>query len=141
MNEQKKKNIRLVIMIIIVMALNITLMQFAYLIGIMDNNIVELVTFISIGIAIFVLGLLAKTWWIDIGAGIPIKDERSKRVMEKAAASSFLFMIYFLLSLGVYDYMDGIEIIPRHTSAAGILGGAAFLFIMWGYYNWRGVDA
>jgi len=141
MNQQKKDKARLGAMMAISLAVIVTALLYAFSAGIMDNPMVAVVTLITVGIAVFILVLAAKALIVDIKAGIPIKDERSKRVMEKAAASTFLFMIYFLLALGWYSDMDGVDIIPRHISSAGILGGTVFLFIMWAYYNWRGVDA
>ena len=140
MNQQKLDKIRVGIMVGISLAVIVTAILFAIFAGIMEDPMVAIVTLILMGTAAAVLIVAVKAILYDIKRGLPLKDERSKRIMEKSAASTFIFMIYFLLALGWYSDMDGVEIIPRHISAAAIVAGSVFLFAMYGFYSWRGVD-
>ena len=80
-------------------------------------------------------------WKKDIKAGIPLHDERTKRIIERASARAFIFMIYWLLAIGWFadSLLEGI--IPRHATTLGLVGGIVFFMGAWAYYNWRGVSA
>ena len=140
MNRQKKDKIRAGIMVVISMAVIATAALFAIFAGIMEDPMVAIVTLILVGTAAAILIIALKAMIVDINKGIPLRDERTQRIMEKSAASTFIFMIYFLLALGWYSDMDDVEILPRHISATAIVAGSVFLFAMFGFYSWRGVD-
>jgi len=71
----------------------------------------------------------------DLKKGFPLKDERSKKVMQKAMARAFLVSIYLLLAIGflsesVITFRD----VSQATGAA--IGCMALLFAgFWLYYN------
>ncbi len=71
----------------------------------------------------------------DLKKGFPLKDERSKRVMEKAMSMAFLVSIYMLLAIGFLS--DSIIKFRDVSQATGIaVGGMALLFLFfWIYYN------
>jgi len=100
-----------------------------------DNMPLMIVTFIIMLISIGAL-MMTLRQVRDVKDGLPMEDERSKKVMQKAMSTSFLLMIYLLLAVGFVT--DRVDIEPRHVSSIGILGGAVFFFVSWFYYNWRG---
>lgn len=71
----------------------------------------------------------------DLKEGYPLKDERSRKVLEKASSTSFYVTLYFLLAIGflsedIIKFRD----VSQATSVA--VGGMAILFlIFWIYYN------
>jgi len=71
----------------------------------------------------------------DLKKGFPLKDERSKRVMEKAMSMAFLVSIYMLLAIGFLS--DSIIKFRDVSQATGVsIGIMAILFlIFWVYYN------
>ena len=67
--------------------------------------------------------------------GLPVEDERSKKVMNVACAKAYLISIWFLLIL---SWMSD-EIIQfrdvQQALGGGILGMAVILGLCWVYYN------
>jgi len=73
----------------------------------------------------------------DMKGGFPLKDERSKKVMQKAMSMSFLVSLYLLLAIGfLSEDMLKFRDVSQATGLA--VGGMALLFlIFWIYYNRR----
>jgi uncharacterized membrane protein len=71
----------------------------------------------------------------DLKEGYPLKDERSKRVLEKASSLAFYVSLYLLLAIGYFsDDLISFRDVSQATSVA--VGGMALLFlIFWIYYN------
>ena len=71
----------------------------------------------------------------DLKGGYPLKDERSKRVIEKASSLAFYVSLYLLLAIGYFsDSALKFRDVSQATSVA--VGGMALLFlIFWIYYN------
>ncbi|MBU0527772.1 DUF2178 domain-containing protein [Candidatus Micrarchaeota archaeon] len=71
----------------------------------------------------------------DLKKGFPLQDERSKRVMEKAATKAFYASLYLLLILGfLSDELIQFRDVSQATSVA--VGGMAILWVVfWVYYN------
>jgi len=71
----------------------------------------------------------------DLKAGLPIKDERSQKVIQKAMSMSFLVSLYLLLAVGFLS--DDIIKFRDVSQATGIsVGLMALLFLgFWIYYN------
>lgn len=71
----------------------------------------------------------------DMKKGFPLQDERSKRVMEKAATKAFYVSLYLLLALGfLSDEIIEFRDVSQATSVA--VGGMALIWIIfWAYYN------
>ncbi|OGJ22161.1 hypothetical protein A3K73_04130 [Candidatus Pacearchaeota archaeon RBG_13_36_9] len=71
----------------------------------------------------------------DLKEGYPLKDERSKRVIEKASSTAFYVSLYLLLAIGYFSD----DLIPFRdvSQATGVgVGGMALLFlIFWLYYH------
>lgn len=89
---------------------------------------------IAITIIVFALFLLIKGNR-DVKEGYPLKDERSKRVLEKASSMAFYITLYLLLAIGfLSDSTIKFRDVSQATSVA--VGGMTLLFlILWIYYN------
>jgi len=71
----------------------------------------------------------------DLKEGYPIKDERSRRVIEKASSTAFYVSLYLFLAIGYFS--EGLIKFRDVSQATGVgVGGMALLFlIFWIYYN------
>ncbi len=67
--------------------------------------------------------------------GFPLQDERSRRVMEKAASKAFYVSLYLLLAIGfLSDEMIQFRDVSQATGVA--VGMMALIWvILWAYYN------
>ncbi len=74
----------------------------------------------------------------DLKKGLPIKDERSQRVMERAMSKAFLVSLYVLLGIGFISDKIPFRDISQVTGVT--VGIMALLFAgFWMYYNGREV--
>jgi len=71
----------------------------------------------------------------DLKEGYPLKDERNKKVLEKASSLAFYVTLYMLLAIGfLSDDIIKFRDVSQATSVA--IGGMAILFAaFWAYYN------
>jgi uncharacterized membrane protein len=71
----------------------------------------------------------------DLKSGLPIQDERSQKVMQKATSMAFLVSLYMLLAVGfLSDKIIKFRDVSQATSIS--VGIMALLFlIFWIYYN------
>jgi len=71
----------------------------------------------------------------DLREGYPLKDERSRKVMEKASSLTFYVSLYLLLLIGfLSDELIPFRDVSQATSVT--VGCMALLFlIFWAYYN------
>jgi len=80
----------------------------------------------------------------DVSKGMPLEDERSKKVMNKAAAMSFFTTLYWLLALSLFQpffakLLFKAEYLDAEQTVGGAIFGMAILFAMyWFYYNRKG---
>ncbi|HJX06344.1 MAG TPA: DUF2178 domain-containing protein [Candidatus Nanoarchaeia archaeon] len=84
---------------------------------------------------IIFFGLFALRRYKDAEKGMPFEDERSRRVMEKAAAKSFFVSLYLLLAIGWLSEGTIIfrDVSQASSAAIGIM--AVLFFAFWVYYN------
>ena len=88
---------------------------------------------IAITILVFALFVFVKGNR-DLKEGFPIKDERSRRVIEKASSLAFYVSLYLLLAIGFFSESIPFRDVSQATGVA--VGGMALLFlIFWIYYN------
>lgn len=68
----------------------------------------------------------------DLKAGIPYRDERGRKVIEKASSISFILSIYLLLAIGFFE-----KFFRDVSQATGLaIGVMAIIFaVSWVYYN------
>ncbi len=80
----------------------------------------------------------------DVKEGMPMEDERSKKVITQAAAKSFYFSLYWLLAISWFEpffaraLFGGEKLDAGQTVGGGIAGMAIFFFIFWFYYDKKG---
>lgn len=104
--------------------------------SIMRGDIVGGVLGVFIAIIIIVFAILVFVRGNrDLKGGFPLKDERSRRVLEKASSKAFYVSLYLLLAIGfLSDEMIQFRDVIQATSLA--VGGMAILFLVfWTYYN------
>ncbi|MFH1787554.1 MAG: DUF2178 domain-containing protein [archaeon] len=90
-----------------------------------------LISITILGFAIFVFRRGNR----DLKQGYPIKDERNKKVIDKASSRAFYVSLYLLLGIGFLS--EDLILFRDVSQAMGItIGGMALLFlIFWIYYN------
>lgn len=80
----------------------------------------------------------------DVKQGMPLEDERSKKVMTQAAAKAFFVSLYWLL---VISWLEGFfarklfgteQLDAGQTVSVGIVGMAVFIAAFWFYYSRKG---
>jgi len=139
----KKDIFRLFIMAVITITLLYTILLFFLPIPVEDLNIGEIFTIAIPLVLVVFMAFFVGRRYKDIKAGMPLEDERSKKVMTKTAAMSFYTTLYWLLFIsllkGPIARMLGLEYLDAgQTTAVAILGMAVFFFGFWFYYNKKG---
>lgn len=93
---------------------------------------------IIVGIASLILSR-----YKDVKKGIPLEDERSKKVMDMASSRAFYISMYWLLFISFFeDFFAGIAGLEKldasQTVGGGIMGMAVAFIIFWIYYDRKG---
>ncbi|MBW2975800.1 hypothetical protein KY366_08845 [Candidatus Woesearchaeota archaeon] len=114
-----------------------TLLLFAVMYGIKQDNILGalLMVIIALTIAVFFVAYTVRELK-SVKKGLPVEDERSRKVMNLAFAKAYLISIWYLLILSWLA--DSSLIRFRDASQAlgmGILGMAILFGLCWLYYN------
>jgi uncharacterized membrane protein len=88
-------------------------------------------------IALIILGFAILTYKRgnrDLKQGLPLKDERSERVLEKASSRTFYVSLYVLLAIGLMSDVVQFRDISQATNVA--VGCMALVFsAFWIYYE------
>ena len=71
--------------------------------------------------------------------GEPVEDELSKKIMQKAAATSYYLSLYWWLVLSYLS--DDSEMETGSMIGTGILGMAILLALSWIYFRMKGVKS
>ena len=134
-NARKTEVIRLIAIALISLIVIATGVLFSY--GSFSNGDVGggiLGIIIAVIILIFAI-IVYKRGNRDLKKGQPLKDERSKRVIEKASSLSFYITLYILLAIGfLSENIINFRDISQATSIG--VGLMALLFLLsWVYYN------
>jgi uncharacterized membrane protein len=70
----------------------------------------------------------------DMRKGFPLRDERSRKVLEMASSKAFYATLYLLLGIGLLSDVIPFRDVSQATGAA--VGFMAILFaVFWVYYN------
>lgn len=136
----KKDKLRLFIMAVITITLLYIIFLFFFSFPVEDLNIGEILTIVIPLVLIVFMSFFVRRRYMDIKAGMPLEDERSKKIMNKTAAMSFYATFYWLLLIswlkGPIARMLGLEYLDAgQTTAVAILGMAVVFFGFWLYYN------
>jgi len=138
-NPRKNEKIRLTAILIIGLIVIATGALFSYS-SFKNNNAGGGILGLIIAIIILTFAIIVyKRGNSDLKNGLPIQDERSKKVMQKAMSMAFLVSLYMLLAIGFLS--DDLIKFRDVSQATGIaVGGMALLFLFfWIYYNKKGV--
>lgn len=136
-NIQRGDKVRLIFILILSLAVIITASIYSinsFVSGEISGGVLGII--IAIIIIVFAI-IMLKRRNRDLKNGLPLQDERSKRVIEKATSTAFLVSLYVLLGIGfLSDDIIKFRDISQATSV--IVGIMALLFlIFWAYYNRR----
>lgn len=142
-----RDKIRLVIMAALLVALFATVILFAYteIAANAEGRFTAgdtLAFFIPLFI-IFLMTFFIIRRWRDVKQGLPMEDERSRKVMLHASARTFQISLYWLLAISFFESffakMFQVEKLDASmTVGGGIAGMAVIFFICWVYYNKKG---
>jgi len=130
--NEKIRLIAIIILSLLVIATGILWSLTSFMRGEITGGILGIIiaiTILAFALFVFVRGNR------DLKGGYPLKDERSRRVIEKASSTSFYVSLYLLLAIGYFsDSALKFRDVSQATSVA--VGGMALLFlIFWIYYN------
>ena len=108
--------------------------------GINLGNIIPLA--IPLILIIFMAFFIVRRWK-DADQGVPLEDERSRRVKINAASTAFYISLYWLLAIGMFAddiaKATGEQKIDASQATAAGVGGMAIIFVLcWVYYEKRG---
>jgi uncharacterized membrane protein len=135
----RKEKIRLAVIILISIFVIITGAFFTWD-AFNRGDIMGLVLGVIIAITILIFAVIVyKRGNRDLKEGFPLKDERSKRVLEKASSMAFYVTLYLLLAIGLLSN-DLIQFRDVSQATSVAVGCMALLFlIFWIYFNRKGV--
>ena len=136
--ERESKGSKIKAILIAVLAVMVAggLIVYAFVSGNLGYSIILAV--VALVLLVFFV-LFAMRRYKDASKGLPFEDERSKRVMEKAASKSFFVTLYVLLAIGLLsdDAINFRDVSQATGLAIGIM--AVLLFAFWIYYNRKGI--
>ncbi len=140
-----KDKFRLILMAAITIALLTTISLYGYMV--ISKKEVDLgssIAFIIPFLIVFFMVFFIVRRYKDVKEGMPLEDERSRKVMTQAAAKSFYVSLYWLLFISWFESffartLFGLEhLTASSTVGGGIAGMAVAFFIFWIYYNRKG---
>ncbi len=116
---------------------------FAYLGGAKNGMNRENIGYIAVSlvIIIFMTIFLARRYQ-SVKQGMPLEDERSKKIMLLATSRSYFVTMYWLLAISMFEKplagFVGLETLDAgQVVGGGILGMAVSFFGFWLYYNYK----
>ena len=138
----KNDKFRLIVMAILaVLVLGTAILYFIYR---KETNSGALVPFLIPVILVMFMIFFIKRRYKDVKEGMPMEDERSKKVIMQASAASFQFSLYWLLVISWFEpffarTLFGVEKLDASQTVGGAISGMAiFFFIFWLYYDKKG---
>ncbi|MFC1629714.1 hypothetical protein ACFL11_00600 [Patescibacteria group bacterium] len=141
----KKNKTRLILITIVTIALLTTITLYGFTIASKGEvNIGTLIPFMIPLIIVIFMAFFITRRYKDMKQGMPLEDERSKKVITQAAAQSFYVSLYWLLVVSWFEpffakNLFGVEKLDAGQAIGVAIGGMAiFLFIFWFYYNKKG---
>jgi len=108
-----------------------------------EVNLGSLIPFLIPLIIIIFMAFFIFRRYKDIKQGMPLEDERSKKVMANAVATSFYISLYWLLIISMFESffakMFGAQKLDASQTVGGAIAGMAIIFIIcWFYYEKKG---
>jgi hypothetical protein len=134
--------------LIILVAISLVLLGMAVLFtseefskkGIHPGNLVPLIIPF---ILIIIMGIFIARRWKAADQGMPLEDERSRKVKTNAASTAFYISLYWLLAIGWFEEAIAeafkVERMDAGQAVGAGIGGMAVIFLLcWFYYEKRG---
>lgn len=141
----KNDKFRLIIMAILAILLcGTAILYFTTAIFGEETNSGALIPFLIPVIVVGFMIFFIKRRYKDAKEGLPMEDERSKKVVIQASAASFQFSLYWLLAISWFEpffarVLFGVEKLDASQTVGGAIAGMAiFFFIFWFYYDKKG---
>ena len=137
-NIEGKEKIRMIALIVISLFVIATGIMFSFK-SFTKGNIAGAIggSFIAITILVFAI-FVFRRGNRDLKEGYPLKDERSKKVIEKASSLAFYVTLYLLLAIGFLSE-DVIKFRDVSQATGLAVAGMAILFaVFWAHYNKKG---
>lgn len=143
MEKQIKDKMRVTLVGIITVLVILTALLLAFTLLAKGRTIETILPFgIILLVALFMIPFV-KQRLLDVRAGYPPEDERSKKILVHASAKAYTLSIWWMLALMWYTELSQDstmpELIPRHVAGAGIVGMAILFGLSYLWTNWRGV--
>ena len=143
MTKQNKLRLKLSVIIVITVTMILGVIFYGMYSSFADEYVQSIVVLI-ISVAMMIIAI-----WIfrkeskNVKAGLPLEDERSKQIKQKAAAYSYYASIYYLLGLMWYNIIaQNFLSLPRMDTEAALgvgIGGIIILFfVIWLIVSKRG---
>lgn len=139
-----KDKIKLIFLAILTITVLLTVALYGFKMAIKQelnpgNLIALIIPLIIMGFMAFLIFRRYK----DIKTGLVVEDERSKKVMTKAAAQSFYISLYWLLIISwlepFFAKIANLDRLDASQAISGGIGGMAIIFfISWFYNNKKG---
>lgn len=135
----KKDNVRLSIMAIITILVLVTSLFYG---AESFKQGVSLGSALSLSAPLLVVAMMGYfifSRYRDIKQGMPLEDERSKKVLTNAAATSFYVSLYWLLALAfISEKYSSFSPDPSTVIDVGVGGMGLIFFISWFYQEKKG---
>lgn len=141
--QQDRKKLVAMILLTVTMLLGVV----AYVLGAGESDglrrgsvaVILIPLLVGVGMVVFIRRRAR-----DLRAGLPLEDERSKRVMEIVAAKTFYFSLYWLLAISWFEkafarILFGAESLDAGQVVGGAIAGMTVVFMgLWAYYSKKG---
>jgi len=135
----QKDKIRLFLMAFITISVLVTALVYGFMTT--EINIGSMIPlFIPLIIVVFMIFFIIRRYR-DVKQGMPLEDERSKKVITLAAAKAFYVSLYWLLAISWFEsffaekLFNGQYLDAGQTVGGGIGGMALLFFVFWFHYN------
>ncbi|MBU1630161.1 DUF2178 domain-containing protein [Patescibacteria group bacterium] len=141
MKNDKKRLILMAIISVLLLAI-ISLYGFQVL-STQTVNLGNLTAFAIPLLLIVFMAFFIKRAYADVKHGMPLEDERSKKVITQSSAKAFQISLYWLLCISFFESffakMFGVDHLDAGQTIGGAIAGMAVAWVFcWLYYNKKG---
>ncbi len=105
-----------------------------------EINLGNIISFIAPLILVVFITLFLIKNYREINKGMPLEDQRSKRIIEIAATKTFYFSLFWLIMIGWFQkyfakFFNAKNLTSNQAIGIGISGIAIVFFIFWFYFE------
>ena len=138
----KRDKIRIILMSVVTILVLGTILLYGLMVFMKGNiNFGSMMPFLIVAIITVFMVFFIVRRYRDIKQGMPLEDERSRKVVTNAAAKTFYVSLYWLLAISWFEpffarVLFNANKLDASQTVGGAIGGMAIcFFIMWFYYN------